>query len=81
MEHIYVIETKCKHTIRWRFEEIQHKSEYGNGKYVIVVNLDTHELIGYIDVRYYINFNFTTFCEEYIKEYFGNNLNKHFTEE
>ena len=25
MEHIYVIETKCKHTVRWRFEEVLHK--------------------------------------------------------
>lgn len=41
MEHIYVIETKCKHTLRWRFEEIRHRSEYGNGRYVIIVDLDT----------------------------------------
>lgn len=74
METIYLIETKCGHHLRWRFEEVQLKNEYGNGKYVIIVNLDTHELIGNIDVRYYINFNFETFCRSYIEGYFKSNL-------
>lgn len=81
MEHIYVVKTNCNHTLRWRFEEVQHKNEYGNGKYVVIVNLDTHELIGYVDIRYHINFNFTAFCENYIKEYFGTNLNNYFMED
>ena len=59
MEKIYLIETKYGHTVRWRFEQVQHKSEYGNGKYVIIVNLDTHELIAYVDVRYHVQFSMT----------------------
>lgn len=80
MEKIYLIETKCGHTVRWRFEEVQHKSEYGNRKYVIIVNLETHELIDYMYVRCYVQFNLTEFIENYIKQYFGQNL-KTFYEE
>lgn len=81
MEIIYVIETKCDHILRWRFEEIQHKSEYSNGKYVIIVNLDTCKLIDYVDVRYCVNFDFETFCAKYIEEYFGTNLSKIYKED
>lgn len=80
MEKIYLIETKCGHTARWRFEQVHHKSEYGNGKYVIIVNLETHELIAYADVRYHVQFNFAEFCKLYIKQHFGQNL-KTFYEE
>ena len=80
MEKIYLIETKCSHTVRWRFKQVHHKSEYGNGKYVIIVNLDTHELIAYVDVRYHVQFSMTEFANNYIKQYFGQNL-KTFYEE
>lgn len=81
METIYLIETKCNHMLRWRFEEVQHKSEYGNGKYVIIVNLDTHELVAYVDVRYDKDYDFGTFCARYIKDYFGSNLKTYFEED
>lgn len=80
MEKIYLIETKYDHTVRWRFEQVQHKQEYGNGKYVIIVDLNTHELIAYIDVRYHVQFSMTEFANNYIKQYFGQNL-KTFYEE
>ena len=81
MEKIYLIETKCNHTLRWRCEVVQHKSEYGNGKYVIIVNLDTHELVAYVDARYYVQFNFTEFIHDYIKQYFGQNLKTFYEED
>lgn len=77
MEKIYLIETKCNHTLRWRFEEVRHS----NGKYVIIVNLDAHELIAYVDVRYHVQFNFTEFIHDYIKEYFGQNLKTFYEED
>lgn len=76
MEKIYLIEAKYGHTVRWRFEVVQHK----NGKYVIIVNLDTHELIESVDVRYRVQFDFAEFCKSYIKKRFGQNL-KAFYEE
>lgn len=80
MEKIYLIKTKCGHTLRWRFEMVQNKGDYGNGKYILIVNLDTHELIAYVDVRYHVQFNLTEFIKNYIKQYFGQNL-KTFYEE
>ena len=40
MEKMYLIKTKCGHTVQWRFEQVQNKRDYGNGKYVIIVNLE-----------------------------------------
>lgn len=77
MEKIYLIETKCDHTLRWRCEEVRHS----NGRYVIIVNLNTHELVAYVDVRYHIQFNFAEFCKSYIKEYFGQNLKTFYEED
>ena len=81
METIYLIETKNDKLLRWRFEEVHTKSEYGNGKYAIIVNLDTSELIAYVDVRYHINFNFETFCVGYIEGYFKKNLERCYKED
>ena len=73
MEKIYLIETKCGHTVRWRVKEIKQK-------YVLIVNLDTHALVACVYVRYYVQFNLTEFVGNYIKQYFGQNL-KTFYEE
>ena len=81
MKKRYLIETKCGHAVRWSFEEVQYKREYGNGKYVIIVNLNTHELIAHVDVRYHVQFDFTEFCESYIKQYFGQNLKTFYEED
>ena len=81
MEKIYLIETKCGKTLRWRFEEVQHKREYGNGKYIIVVNLDTHELVTCTRVRYNVQFTFTDFIDNYIKVYFGQLLKTFYEED
>lgn len=81
METIYLIKTKCDHNLRWRFTETFNENDYGTGRYIIIVNLNTHECLGFVDVRYATNFNFKTFCEEYIKEYFGTNLKTYFVED
>ena len=77
MEKIYLIKTKCGHTIRWRLEEVKQERR----KYVIIVNLDTHELIDYVYVRYYAQFNFVEFVDNYIKQYFGQNLKTFYEED
>lgn len=74
MEAIYEIHTKCKHKIRYQFKEVQNENDYGNKKYVICVNLEQQDIADYIDVRYHINYNFETFCETYIQNRYGSNL-------
>lgn len=81
MEAIYLIETKDNHKLRWRFEEVQYQSDYGNGRYVIIVNLDTRQLIANVDIRHWTNFNFETFCRSYVEGYFKNNLENYFMED
>ena len=74
MEAIYVIETKCGHTVRLQFKEVRNDKDYGNGIYVICVNLESPNDAEYLDLRYYVNYDFETFCKERIEFRYGNNL-------
>lgn len=55
------------------FTEHHTDTDYGNGNYITVVNIDTDEILAYVDMRYQ-NYVFKTFCESYIKQYYGENL-------
>lgn len=68
---IYNVTTEDGQIYTLKFEEIHHENTYGNGNYIVVVS--GKEVIAYIDVRY-IHYVFETFCENYIKGYYGDNL-------
>ena len=55
------------------FREHYHENNYGNGKFITVLRVDDDEMIAYVDMRYR-NYVFETFCENYIKDYYGTNL-------
>ena len=70
-EAIYKITTENGNARVWEFKEHHANDTYGNGNYISIVNAD--ELIAYVDMRY-IKYHFESFCESYIKQYFGENL-------
>lgn len=80
-EAIYVIKTRSGKRLRWKFSESRSDSGYGRDMYVGVVNLASNELgnrhdllVGLLDVRYEVVYDFKLTCEQYIKRYFGTNL-------
>lgn len=69
----YKVTTTNGVTRTLKFEEHHQKDTYGNGKYISVSRVDDDEIIAYVDMRYQ-NYVFETFCENYIKDYYGTNL-------
>lgn len=55
------------------FEEHHTEDNYGNGNYISVLRVDDGEILSYVDMRYQ-NYIFETFCESYIRQYYGENL-------
>ena len=71
---LYQVKTETGNTYFWQFIEQHNENDYGNGNYIsIVVNDD---LLSYVDMRYQ-KYAFETFCEKYIKDYYGDNLWKY----
>lgn len=70
----YEIITESGNTYRFTFQEHHHEDTYGNGNYISVIC--NKELLAYVDVRY-IKYVFNSFCESYIKQYYGENLFKY----
>lgn len=68
----YEIKTENGNTRQFTFTEYHSDGDYGNGNYISVVRGDG-EVIAYVDMRYQ-KYVFETFCESYIKMYFGDNL-------
>jgi hypothetical protein len=61
----------------WVFNEIHSENDYGNGNYISIVRGTHHE--AYVDVRYSKTYNFKSWCENYIRMYYGVNLDKYAT--
>lgn len=55
------------------FTETDHPTAYGNGKAVVVENHGNGER-NFIDCRYISGYKFETVCENWIKDYYGENL-------
>lgn len=69
----YKVTTNNGVTRTLAFTEHHTENNYGNGNHITVVNVDADEIIAYVDMRYQ-NYVFETFCENYIKNYYGTNL-------
>lgn len=70
-KYIVTTEDNALHVIE--FTELNHPTPYGNGKMILIDNLKTGEA-NIADVRFIKRHVFQTFCENWIKNYFGENL-------
>lgn len=71
-ERKYLVTTEDKEQRVIKFLELDHPNHYGNGKLIYIQNLKTKDN-NVIDVRYQ-KYNFQTICENWIKDYYGENL-------
>lgn len=72
---IYNVQTEDGKVRQIGFTEYYDATDYGNGKYISAVNLTENEVYAYMDMRY-LKYVFKTICENYIKQYYGDNLLK-----
>ena len=72
MKATYIVKTKNGQAYTWSFTESKNDGDYGNGIYIGVITPsgDMYSL----DMRYATDYKFHKECVEYLRTYYGKNL-------